>query len=765
VTQASPSDIDPMNNEASHQDIGHSDAGHYGDAASGNHALMVRDYEMHGLSPYVAPGYGGAYVEGTPGGLNFSQLLHALRRRWLLALVAGLMVGVPLAALLWLVAPQNYEVVAWLRVGAPQQWSSTPGSWDASEYEPYRQSQAALIRSPVVLVEALNKEGISSLPLLRSEKEQRRFLEDEITVVTPRDSQLLQIRMRGKDPQQLVKIVNAVKDSYIDNVVEVENRESVQKLHLLENTLGGLQTDISNKHDALQKLQEKTSSADLDSVKLRESILIHQSTTIMDEMSRAHEDLAKVEKQLLFWKSENDKPSSVPEYLVELALSHDDKIADLTKQAGQYEQMIALETQASKLKDRDPKVKEYKNTLAGIQQRLDDKRRELRPQIVKHVLADQSTEAGEKALDPDRLEIAKTQIEDNLKRLSKNLDDVSAETAKLGNASGELSSLQEEIRESEREREKLQSQLNDVRLSLQLPSRVRVLNDASVPDAPSEVFRIVVTAFAGILGLLLGSGTVVAMEYQAKRLNTSTELGAQTGLRVLGTVPNLEVLSRAKGVNGAAAMQGILAESVDSIRTMLLRQSRDGAPHVILVTSAGDREGKTTVASHLAASLARSGRRTLLIDGDLRAPTVHAMFSATLEPGLCEILRGEVELEGAIQSTPVDGLMLVAAGACDYQAIASLAKDSLKDVLDKTREQFEFIVLDAAPVLTYADTLLMGVHSDAAILSVRRDVSQLQKVHEARERMESVGVKVLGAVVNGITETSRRPAYALPSPT
>ena len=225
-------------------------------------------------------------------------------------------------------------------------------------------------------------------------------------------------------------------------------------------------------------------------------------------------------------------------------------------------------------------------------------------------------------------------------------------------------------------------------------------------------------------------------------------------------MPNLEALSCAKGLNGAAAMQGILAESVDNFRTILLQQSCADAPKVLMVTSAGDREGKTTVASHLAASLARSGRRTLLVDGDLRSPTIHAMFSAALEPGVCEMLRGEADLESVIQPTQVDGLMLVAAGQCDYHAIASLSKTPLKEVLQKAREQFEFVIIDAAPILTYADTLLLGAHVDAAVLSVRRDVSQMHKVHEAKERLESVGIRVLGAVVNGITE----PAAAQPTP-
>ena len=294
------------------------------------------------------------------------------------------------------------------------------------------------------------------------------------------------------------------------------------------------------------------------------------------------------------------------------------------------------------------------------------------------------------------------------KTYQKNLDDVTAQTANLGNATTQLEGLEQEIKEEEQARAKKQEQVDAVRLELQMPARVIVLNDASVPDAPGQLFRIVVAAFGGLLGMLLRIGHRGRHGIPSPRLNSSGELSTQTGLRVLGTVPNLETLSRAKGLNGAAALQGILAESVDSIRTMLLRQSRDDDPHVILVTSAGDREGKTTVASHLAASLARSGRRTLLVDGDLRSPTVHAMFSAALEPGLCEMLRGEIELEGAIQPTPVDGLMLVAAGACDYQAIASLSKEQMTQVFAKAREQFDFVIIDAAPVLNYADTLADG---------------------------------------------------------
>ena len=88
-----------------------------GDARSANHGLMVREHENHALSPYLGMSPGGMYFDGTPAGLSISELAHALRRRWLLAAIVGALIAVPIAALVWLVTPDTYDVVAYLRVG------------------------------------------------------------------------------------------------------------------------------------------------------------------------------------------------------------------------------------------------------------------------------------------------------------------------------------------------------------------------------------------------------------------------------------------------------------------------------------------------------------------------------------------------------------------------------------------------------------------------------------------------------------------------
>jgi polysaccharide biosynthesis transport protein len=738
-----------------------------GDARTSGHALMVREHESQALSPYMGMTPGGMYFDGTPAGLSISELAHALRRRWLLAAIVGALIAVPVAALVWLVTPDNYDVVAYLHVGDDAvKGTKTGGMRNQAEYDYYRKTQAQRIRSPLVLQNALRKlSEDDSVTMLRAEREPQRFLEDEVSVSAPLEQELLAIRMRGRDPRQLVKIVNAVRDSYMENIANSENQENYQRYSLYQKDLKAIEDDLATKTDRYVELQKKMNAADLPAVKYRYESLMQQTAQLRDASRRNKDELGKVEMRLEILKNQQEKGAVVPDYLVQLNLSRDDEIAYYTRMITQLEMAIDSEMTNSRKKEKDPSVKFLKTQIASLQARKDQRAAEMKPAIIKHLASEMLKDSnGQETTDPEQLEIKRQRLQADYDSDQKNLEGLEGEVEKLGKATGELENLDTEIKGLSRSRDKRADDLRDVRLALDMPARVTPLEKASVPDAPSQVFRLIMTIFAGMAGFVLGSGAIVAFEYNAHRISSGGELSSRTGLRVLGTVPNLEVLSRAKGLNGAAAMQGILAESVDSFRTILLQQTRADAPKVIMVTSAGDREGKTTVASHLAASLARSGRRTLLVDGDLRSPTIHAMFSAALEPGVCEMLRGEADLEAVIQPTQVDGLMLVAAGQCDYHAIAALSKAPLKDVLQKAREQFEFVIFDAAPILTYADTLLLGAHVDAAVLSVRRDVSQMHKVHEAKERMESVGIRVLGAVVNGITETGRRPAYALPAP-
>jgi capsular exopolysaccharide synthesis family protein len=204
-----------------------------------------------------------------------------------------------------------------------------------------------------------------------------------------------------------------------------------------------------------------------------------------------------------------------------------------------------------------------------------------------------------------------------------------------------------------------------------------------------------------------------------------------------------------RGDGNSACSESLLTESVDSARTMLLHAARQEKLQVVMITSAMAGEGKTSLASHLAASLARAGRRTLLMDSDLRNPTLHRLFDRSRAPGLSELLRGDVDLVGAVRDTPIPNLWLISAGQADLVALQSLALDALPHMFQQLRRQYDFIVVDSCPVLPVADSLLVGQHVDAVIFSLLREVSRMPRVYAAYQRLAVLGVRMLGAVVNG----------------
>ena len=323
----------------------------------------------------------------------------------------------------------------------------------------------------------------------------------------------------------------------------------------------------------------------------------------------------------------------------------------------------------------------------------------------------------------------------------------------LGHANADLMARKQEIEQLMRVTDEMGARLNSSEIDIQMPNRVELIEEASVPEGSDQLFRTMLTVLAAGAGVVLGGGSVVAFEYLRDRLSTTDEVTQRMGLRVVGTVPRITRKTNS----------GLVAECVDGVRTVLMQTGRE-APKVILVTSAVEHEGKTTFASQLAASLARSGKRTLLLDGDLRHPTVHLALGLDLRAGLPELLRGEITSDEAVQPTGVEGLFAVTGGSCDYAAITALSKPETAKALQAFRDSFDHVVIDAGPVLAFADVLLLGQISDVSIVATMRDSSRVPLVMAAVAKLRSMDVRVLGAVVNGVDGTPVRRMYASPQP-
>jgi len=383
---------------------------------------------------------------------------------------------------------------------------------------------------------------------------------------------------------------------------------------------------------------------------------------------------------------------------------------------------------------------------------MEQRREELKPQIITQLSMDAAgRRTGAAAESPVVLRMRREIMARQLEEAAKDFDEVATEVKQLGQANADLMARRQEIEQLTKVTDEMGIRLNATEIDIAMPNRVELIEEASVPEGSDELFRTMLTVLATAGGLVLGGGSVVAFEYLRDRLSTADEVPQRLGLRVIGTVPRITRRTN----------PGHVAERVDGVRAVISQTGRE-APKVILVTSAVEHEGKTTFASQLAASLARTGKRTLLLDGDLRHPNVHLALGLDLRAGLPELLRGEIGNDEAVQPTGVEGLFAVTGGACDYAAITALSRTVTAQVLSGFRESFDHIVIDAGPVLSFADVLLLGQASDVAIVATMRDVSRVPQVMAAVDKLRSVGVKVLGAVVNGVDDTAARREYASP---
>ena len=149
--------------------------------------------------------------------------------------------------------------------------------------------------------------------------------------------------------------------------------------------------------------------------------------------------------------------------------------------------------------------------------------------------------------------------------------------------------------------------------------------------------------------------------------------------------------------------------------------------------------------------MATAGMRTLLVDCDLRNPSIHKLFDLGLTAGVSEVLRQEADVSEAVQPTHIPNLWAIPAGQCSNGVITALAQGHpLETLFNRLRGQFDFIIVDSCPVLPVADALLVGQHVDGVVFSIMQDISQLPKVLVASEKLAQLNIPLVGAVVNGI---------------
>ncbi len=277
---------------------------------------------------------------------------------------------------------------------------------------------------------------------------------------------------------------------------------------------------------------------------------------------------------------------------------------------------------------------------------------------------------------------------------------------------------------------------------------LRVVEEATMPWTPVRPDKKKLVGAGGFIGLLCGLAFVLAVYFMDSSIRTVSQAESVLGLPVIAAVPILTESDGKSVVPTYSDPQSFVAESFRGLRASLILHDREHPLKTILVVSAVPGEGKSFCAANLAVTFAQAGLKTLLIDADLRLPTIHSYFNKADSSGFTDILAGRATLESALVKSPIPTLsLLLTTDAADSPA-ELLSGIRLPLLLDEVAQQFDRVVIDSAPLNAVSDTMLIMQKADAILLVVRAAQTPSSETKAAIQKISSSKMKPLGLILN-----------------
>jgi succinoglycan biosynthesis transport protein ExoP len=343
------------------------------------------------------------------------------------------------------------------------------------------------------------------------------------------------------------------------------------------------------------------------------------------------------------------------------------------------------------------------------------------------------------------------------------MDKQKQEANRLNESAIEYSLLKRDLETNRTLYEGLLEKLKEAGVTAGLRStNIRPVDEARVPTAPAEPNVPRNLTFALALGLTTGIGLAFLLEGVDNTVRTPEQAQIISALPSLGMIPlgsKMGTESNAKSRLSAASSKEVvelvtqsrpqsqMAEAYRALRTSLLLTSLGAPPKVILITSALPQEGKTTTSIHTAIVLAQKGTGVLLIDADLRRPSIHKTLGMGPRTGLSNVLTGNATLEqSSIRSTILPSLWVLPAGTPPPNPAELLASTNMRDVLAELREQYDHIVVDTPPTLSVTDAVVMATRADAVVLVIRSGQTTKQALRRSRDILMQVNARVSGVL-------------------
>ncbi len=555
-----------------------------------------------------------------------------------------------------------------------------------------------------------------------------------LSVVMVKKSRLAEITYDSAYPELSAEVANQVAQAYIDYNLESKYKATEKARDWLSRQLKEFQAKVEVSEEALHSFARKNG---IFSLEKDENLVIKRLEELNGALSTAESDRISKES---FYKE-------VTQYSPDTMLIAQN--AGLEYVNGLKKELSGLESEYVKLRDlykHDyPRVVRLKAQMESLEKKLE----------VEFENFVKGTELAYKiSLERERLLRAAFEEQKEL-------------ALKMKEKSVQYNILKREVDTNKELYDGLLQRVKETGVSAGLEtSNIQVVDMAVVPQFPSKPNKLRNILLSMVMGLFMGVGLAFFREYFDYTIKDPDEISKLFNLPTLGLVPSLQSTLQKYGKkgNGHGAQPSVedlylvsqkyprssVSEACRTFRTSLLFSTPGHPPKTILVTSNNPREGKTFVSCNLGIVLAQGGARTLIIDADLRRPFCHKAFSVSNSPGITDLLTGHATLQEVIVSTEIGGLDVLPAGPTSPNPPELLDSRQFMDIIEELEKEYDFIVFDSAPVMHFADSLILANKVDGTVIVTRSEKTTKDDLRNSIGLMEGVQANVLGVVMNVI---------------